>query len=154
MQQIALAASICRQFEGVRLTAYLCPAGVPTLGIGSTGPDIKLGMTCTVEWAEQRLLKDLAGFWRGVAAASPILLTQPAQRQAAVLDWTYNLGLGRYKSSTFRRMVNAGRWTDAANEIRKWVYGGGKKLKGLVLRRDVEARFLLLATMIESGASP
>lgn len=153
--QVPLAAAICRPFEGLRLKAYLCPAGVPTLGYGSTGPDIKLGMTCDKAWAEQRLLKDLGWFWSEVVRASPILLTQPPARGAAVLDWTYNLGAGRYRASTLRKRINAGRWEDAAREMRKWVYGGGKKLRGLELRRDEEVRYLLLlAGVVESGALP
>lgn len=148
--QVPLAATICRQFEGLRLKAYLCPAGVPTLGYGSTGPDIKLGMTCDKLWAEQRLLKDLSWFWSEVYKASPILLTQPPARGAAVLDWTYNLGAGRYRASTLRKRINAGRWEDAASEMRKWVYGGGKKLRGLELRREEEVRYLLLlADMVQ-----
>lgn len=155
MNQIDVAGALCRQFEGLRLKAYLCPAGVPTLGYGSTGPDIRLGMSCDRLWAEQRLQRDLASFWREVYRASPVLLAQPAGRGGAVLDWTYNLGATRYRSSTLRRRVDAGRWQDAANEMRKWVYGGGKKLRGLELRREEEVRyFLLLADMIETGSVP
>lgn len=155
MSPIDVASSLSRQFEGLRLKAYLCPAGVPTLGYGSTGPDIKLGMTCDKLWAEQRLQKDLGWFWREVVRTSPVLLTQPAGRGGAVLDWTYNLGAARYKSSTFRKRVDAGRWSDAANELRKWVYGGGKKLRGLELRREEEVKhLLLLADMIEMGSVP
>lgn len=152
MGPIETASTLTRQFEGLRLKAYLCPAGVPTLGYGSTGPDIKLGMTCSREWAEQRMLMDLAAYWARVRNTSPILLTQSGERGGAVLDWAYNLGTARYASSTFRRRVDAQRWVDAANELRKWVYAGGKKLRGLELRREEEVKyFLLMADMVELG---
>ena len=152
MTAILVAGKLTRQFEGLRLRAYLCPAGVPTIGYGSTGPDIKLGMTCDKLWAEQRLQRDLSAFWSRTVRTSPILLAQPAARGGAVLDWDYNLGTARYASSTFAKRVNAGRWKDAAAEMRKWVYGGGKKLRGLELRREEEVRyFLLLADMVEFG---
>lgn len=153
--QLLLASQLCRRFEGYRDRAYVDCVGVVTIGYGSTGPDIKLGMTCDKLWAEQRLLKDLSWFWSEVYKASPILLTQPPMRGAAVLDWTYNLGAGRYRASTLRKRVNAGRWDDAAAEMRKWVYGGGKKLRGLELRRDEEVKYLLLlADIVETGALP
>lgn len=150
---IEIATGLCEQFEGLRLKAYLCPAGVPTLGFGSTGKDIKLGMTCDRAWAYQRLQTDLAGFLtRDVLRTCPRLVNEPAPRIAAVLDWTYNLGGARLRSSSFGRRINEGQWGAAAAELRKWVYGGGKKLRGLELRREEEVRyFLLLADMIERG---
>lgn len=150
---IAIATKLCEEFEGLRLKAYLCPAGVPTLGFGSTGADIKLGMTCDRAWAYQRLRSDLARFLtRDVLPTCPILATQPACRVAAVLDWTYNLGGGRLRSSSMTKRINKGDWAGAAKELRKWVYGGGKKLRGLELRREAEVQhFMLLADMLEQG---
>lgn len=151
---IGIAIRLCEKYEGCRLQAYLCPAGVPTLGFGSTGADIKLGMTCTRAWAYQRLTSDLATFlFRDVYAACPNLMFEPAPRIAAVLDWTYNLGGARLRSSTMARHIRAKRWAAAAREMRKWVYGGGRKLRGLELRREEEVRyFLQLADMLEYAA--
>lgn len=149
---IGIATKLCEKYEGLRTKAYLCPAGVPTLGFGSTGKDIKLGMTCTPAWAYQRLHTDLAGFLLSVYGTCPTLVGQPDARTAAVLDWTYNLGGARLRSSTMAKRINARRWADAAHEMRKWVYAGGKKLRGLELRREEEVRlFLQLADMLENG---
>lgn len=57
---------------------------------------------------------------------------------AAILDFTYNLGEGRLRTSTLRRYVKAGDWERVRIELAKWVNGGGKKLKGLVIRRAAE----------------
>ena len=60
------------------------------------------------------------------------------QRIAALIDFTFNLGVGRLKGSTLRRKVNAGDWEAVPAELRKWTRGGGKVLRGLVIRREAE----------------
>lgn len=60
----------------------------------------------------------------------------------AITDYLYNLGATRYKSSTLKRRVDAGDWEGARHELSKWVYGGGKKLPGLVARRAAESLLL------------
>jgi lysozyme len=64
------------------------------------------------------------------------------ERLAAILDFTFNLGAGNLASSTLRQRINAGRWDDVPTELRKWVRGGGKVLKGLVLRREAEIELI------------
>jgi len=73
---------------------------------------------------------------------SPILLSQDPNRLAALADFVFNLGSGRYAASTLRRRVNAGDWTGAADQLHRWVWGGGKKLPGLIRRRAVESVLL------------
>lgn len=73
----------------------------------------------------------------------PVLGTESEVRLAAIVDFTFNLGPGRLQTSTLRRRVNQRDWTAAASELRRWVYGGGKVLTGLVARREAE-RVLLL----------
>ncbi|MCX7858441.1 MAG: lysozyme, partial [Deltaproteobacteria bacterium] len=65
----------------------------------------------------------------------------------AVVDFAFNLGLGRLQYSTLRKRINEENWDEAKNELMKWVYAGGKKLSGLVKRRQVEASFLNVVTM-------
>jgi lysozyme len=72
-----------------------------------------------------------------------VLATEPERRLAAIVDFTFNLGAGRLQTSTLRRRVNQRDWVAAASELRRWVYGGGRVLPGLVTRREAEA--LLLA---------
>lgn len=124
-----------RRFEGLRLRAYLCPAGIPTIGYGATGPDIKLGMTWTAAEAEARLQRDTLHY---LTAAQKLCPGATWGRLEALADFAFNLGPTRLAGSTLRRKVNRGDWAGAAVEIEKWVFGGGRKLPGLMLRRHAE----------------
>ena len=65
----------------------------------------------------------------------PTLVTEPEGWLASIVDFTFNLGAGRLQTSTLRRRVNQRDWSGAAIELRRWVYGGGKVLPGLIIRR-------------------
>jgi lysozyme len=64
------------------------------------------------------------------------------ERAAALIDFAFNLGLGRLKSSTLRKRVNSGQWGLVPRELKKWNMGGGKVLRGLTLRREAECRLI------------
>lgn len=140
---IKVAAALARRFEGLYLTPYLCPAGVPTIGYGATyyedGTPVRLAdPPITRERAEQLLL------WMvRTRYLPPVLKLCPAvdtpERLAALIDFAFNLGVGALRASTLRRRVNDGRWADVPAELRKWVMAGGRRLRGLVLRREAEA---------------
>lgn len=130
---------LIRRFEGLRLKAYLCPAGVLTCGYGSTGPDIKPDTAWTREQAEARMLADAARF---TAAADKLCPGLPEPARAAAADFAYNLGATRLAGSTLRRKLNARDWQGARGELAKWVRGGGRVLPGLVVRRAAEAALL------------
>ncbi|MBF6561450.1 MAG: lysozyme [Candidatus Binataceae bacterium] len=130
---------LVRQFEGCRLVPYLCPAGVWTCGWGSTGPDVFPGRAWTQEYADWRLEQDARKFAYGALILCPKLR---GDALCAIADFAYNLGLGRLKTSTLRRRLNAGDMRGARIELAKWVRGGGKILPGLVRRRAAEAAFL------------
>lgn len=130
-----------RRFEGCKLNAYLCPAGVWTCGWGATGPDVVKGTVWTQEQADTRLIHDATRFMFDACAQSPVLWFDENKR-SAITDFCFNLGTSRYKASTLRRRVNAGDWEGAQEELQKWVWGGGKKLPGLVLRRHEEGLLL------------
>lgn len=72
-----------------------------------------------------------------------MLATQPERQLAAIVDFTFNLGAGRLQASTLRRRVNQLAWGAAAVELHRWVYGGGRVLPGLVVRRQAEVDLLL-----------
>lgn len=131
--------SIIRRFEGLRLKAYYCPAGVLTCGYGTTGPDIKKDTTWTKEQSEQRMESDALKFVAGTKKLCPSLIGNNLE---AISDFSYNLGLTRLAGSTLRRKLRAGDIECAKKELKKWVRGGGKILPGLVLRREVEASLL------------
>ena len=76
----------------------------------------------------------------------PVLATEPEGRLAAIVDFTFNLGGGRLQTSTLRRRVNQRDWAAAAMELRRWVYGGGRVLPGLVARREAEVPLILRST--------
>lgn len=130
---------LIKRFEGLRLRAYLCPAGVWTCGWGSTGPDIKPGTVWTREQADARMYLDAAKYFSAAVQLCP--RGTPTQL-AALADFAYNLGATRLASSTLRRKFNAGDIVGARTELGRWVYGGGVKLPGLVLRRQLEAALL------------
>lgn len=134
--------ALIRKFEGLRLKPYLCPAGVPTIGYGHTGKDVTLGMAPISEPVAEALMhQDADVFARAAGNLSPVLWFDE-DKHAAIADFCFNLGTTRYKVSTLRRRVNAGDWEGAANELEKWVWGGGRKLPGLVARRKAEAKLL------------
>jgi lysozyme len=133
---------LIRRFEGLRLRPYLCPAGVPTIGYGHTGPEVTMrSPPISRSLAEAWLEEDAARACAMAIRISPALAIDRA-RLAAIADFVYNLGSGRYKASTLRRRVDAGDWDDAAEQLGRWVWGGGRKLPGLVTRRAAEAVLL------------
>lgn len=130
---------LIRRFEGCKLRAYLCPAGVWTIGWGSTGPDVAPGDVWTQEQADARMKADALRFAKGTLILCPSLR---GVALCAIADFAYNLGLGRLKTSTLRRKINTGEWDSIAAELAKWTRGGGKVLPGLVKRRAAEIALL------------
>ena len=92
------------------------------------------------------LAADMADAFRATLRFCPVLAAEPEGRLAAIVDFTFNLGAGRLQASTLRRRVNQRDWAGTALELRRWIYGGGKVLPGLVLMREVDALLLLWAT--------
>ncbi len=146
----AVAVDVVKRYEGlhkvvrraprVAVAPYICPAGYWTIGYGhlcsADHPVIDEAV------AEQYLRLDLKVALDAAARHSPLLLRAGDDRLGAIVSFIFNLGAGRYQASTLRRRVNEGAWPAAAREIRRWVYAGGKKLPGLVARREVEALML------------
>lgn len=139
MNELATLYALIRRFEGCQLMPYLCPAGVWTCGWGSTGPDVFPGKPWTQEYADKRLELDAVRFTKGTLGLCPSL---DGEALCAITDFSYNLGLGRLRASTLRTRINDGDLDRAKTELRKWVKGGGKVLRGLVLRREAEAALL------------
>ena len=129
--------------RGTEITAipYVCPAGFWTIGYGHLC-DPKHPPITEAE-AEVYLALDLQSALAATLRFCPVLATEPEERLAAIVDFTINLGAGRLQTSTLRRRINQRDWTSAASELRRWVYGGGKVLPGLVARREAEAAWLL-----------
>ena len=130
---------LIRKFEGCKLMPYFCPAGVLTCGWGRTGADIVLGTAWTQEYADHRMISDGKRFAVGTLKLCPNL---SGNQLCAIADFSYNLGLGRLRSSTLRKKINASDVEGACAELMKWTKGGGKVLSGLVKRRAAEIALL------------
>ena len=119
---------------------YLCPAGYWTVGWGHLcKPDQP--QISRME-GEIWLAKDLQTAYAATLSLCPNLLHESDSRVAAITDFTFNLGRGRLAASTLRRRILAGNWEAAKVELGRWIYGGGRILPGLVLRRAAEAQML------------
>ncbi len=119
-----------------RAHPYVCPAGFWTIGYGHLC-DPKHPPIAEAE-AEAYLALDLQAALAATLRYCPVLATEPERRLAAIVDFTFNLGAGRLQTSTLRRRINQRDWNASATDLRRWVYGGGKVLQGLVARREVE----------------
>ena len=144
MSALEILLKLIRDSEGCKLTAYQCRGGVWTVGWGYTGTDIKKGLVWTQEKADECLLVTAMGVLNQAIKASPILATANMEKQAAIADFIYNLGVGNYAKSTLKKRVDAGNWLAASSEIKKWNKAAGKELKGLIVRRQKEADLLLM----------
>lgn len=126
-------------FEALRLKAYMpTPNDVPTIGYGSTGPDIRLGITWTQQQADERFEADLARFSAGVAKLLGAAPTTQAQFDA-LTSFAYNVGLEALKNSTLLRMHRDGEYENARLQFARWNKQAGKALNGLTRRRAGEA---------------
>ena len=136
MDWLALALPLVKRWEGCKLSAYLCPANVWTVGYGATGPDVRQGVVWTQEKAESRLRSDLSGF--GARVDALVLVDLSAPQMASLAALAYNIGINAFRASTLLRKLNAGDYAGAAKEFDKWIRGGGRVLPGLVKRRADE----------------
>lgn len=127
--------ALIRQFEGLRLLAYKCAAGVPSIGYGHTRT-AKMGQSITQERAEELLREDVARFEAAVSRLVKVPLTQ--DQHDALVSFAFNLGAKALEKSTLLRLLNAGDYSGTAAQFDRWVYASGKKLSGLVKRRAAE----------------
>ena len=136
--------ALIKQFEGLRLDAYICPAGVPTIGYGTTkvnGQSVKVPSTITESQANNYLQSDVKTFEQAVNSAVTVPVTQ--NQFDALVSFTYNLGPGNLRSSTLLKKLNAKDYAGAADEFPKWNKSGGKELAGLTRRRNAERDLFL-----------
>lgn len=139
---IEIASDIARRFEGLYLSPYLCPAGVPTIGFGATyyedGSKVSLSdKPITRERADALMAWHL----EKVYLPAVLMLCPGADttgRLAALIDFAFNCGVGNLRSSTLRKLVNAGEWIDVPAQFRRWNKAGGRVMRGLTLRREAE----------------
>lgn len=147
------AVELAKRFEGFhkvpkndpgRAHPYICPAGYWTIGYGHLCDPKHSPITKTE--AEVYLAHDLQTALGATLRYCPVLAAEPEGRLAAIVDFTFNLGAGRLQTSTLRRRINQRDWDRAVRELRRWVFGGGKVLPGLVTRREAEVTWLIRNT--------
>lgn len=158
--KLDLAQQLCERFEGLHRVGrdglvypYICPAGYPTQGYGTvwrpdgrkvTMADAPISPATARAWLVHELLHTYApGVVRQCPGLVPLAyLEDDWGAFCAVVDFAYNLGVGRLQTSTLRRRINALDWPGAREELARWVRGGGRVLPGLVRRRAAEAALM------------
>jgi lysozyme len=138
--------NLIKEFEGCKLTAYKCPAGIWTIGYGTTaaahvGIDPQEGMTISQKDAEKYLKLAIEKFAEAIKPA----ITRPINENefGAFVSLAYNIGSGAFKKSSALRHFNAGETEKAADALLLWNKAGGKVLSGLVRRRAAERALFL-----------
>lgn len=139
------AIDIIQRWEGLRLEAYKCPAGIPTIGFGHTSaagePKVFMGMKITRQEAADILVKDLVKY---EAAVTRALTRVPNENQfSAMVSLCYNIGPGAFAGSSIAKRFNQGDVEGAAEAFLLWNKAGGQVLKGLVNRRADERKLFL-----------
>ena len=135
---------IC-EFEGKRLVAYDDGVGVWTIGFGTikypNGVRVKKGDTCTLDQAKEYMRHDLIEFEHTVNSSVKVPLNQ--NQFDALVSLAYNIGSSAFKSSALVKKLNTGDYQGAADQFNVWINAGGKRMQGLVNRRDREKLLFL-----------
>lgn len=127
--------NLIAQFEGLRLKAYKDVVGIPTIGYGHI-KGVKMGDVITKEQALDMLHEEVNEYSDAVDKYVKVPLTQ--QQFDVLVSFTYNMGIGAFKDSTLLRYLNMGMYEDAARQILRWIWAGGRQIDGLVNRRNIE----------------
>lgn len=135
--------NLIKRFEGLRLTAYKCSAGVDTIGYGHTGPEVKPGLRITEEEAEKLLWNDTESAQQTVSSFVNVKLNQ--NEYDALVSFTFNVGPTAFVNSTLLKLLNHGADRKVvAGEFGRWVKAGGDQaVPGLVRRREEEKKLFL-----------
>lgn len=125
--------------EGLVLQPYADPVGLQTTCVGHL---VVKGEKVKTSYTEEECMEIFASDWKkhlkqidSAVKGQGGTFASEWQRQA-LNDFTFNLGINSVKGSTLLRLVNQGKHKEACEQLTRWVYAGGKKLKGLVIRRD------------------
>ena len=129
------------KWEGFSDKAYIPVAGdVPTIGFGST-EGVKMGDTITPQKALERLMRDVGVAESAIGRCVKVPLSQGEYN--AFTAFAFNVGAEAFCSSTLVKKLNAGDYAGACQELRRWVYVDGRRVPGLVNRREAEYRLCM-----------
>ena len=137
---------LIKQFESFRAAPYLCSAGVPTIGYGTTvypnGIKVKLSdQKITQQLAETFLQHHVNAIEKDVSRLVKVTLSQ--NQFDALMSFVYNVGLGAFRDSTLLKLLNAGDIDGASKQFERWNKAGGKIVDGLTNRRNAEKALFL-----------
>lgn len=137
MKASVYAYELIKQFEGLRLKAYLCPAGIWTIGYGHTS-GVSPNSFITIQEADEYLHRDVATIEMQLNKLNLIL------RQCqwdAIISFVFNVGIGNFESSTLLAKIRINPEDNSIiDEFLRWVYANGKVMKGLQKRRLAEMK--------------
>ncbi len=136
---LTAAVALVGWYEGRSLVAYIDPVGIPTICEGFTH-GVKMGDVATPAQCDALTRQEVARALAVVDASAPGLPDGP---RVALASFVYNVGPGAYNGSTLLRKLRAGDVIGACKELPRWVYAGGRKLAGLVKRRNAEMQICL-----------
>lgn len=136
---LAAAVSVVGYFEGRELVGYVDPVGIPTVCYGHTQTAV-VGQQLTDAECERLLMEDLG---HALAVVDRHLPDAPPLTRAALGSFVYNVGQGAFEQSTLLRHARTDNWVAACNELPRWVYAGGRELRGLKRRRQAEQALCL-----------
>jgi lysozyme len=134
---LVIAVGLIKEFEGLRLEAYICPAGVWTIGYGTTD-GIKQGMKISLEEAEDLLANECQRFYNGVLEEVGNICNE--RQIGALISFVYNVGVGAFEGSTLLKVIKKNpNDVHIKNEFMRWVFANGKMMRGIERRRKAEA---------------
>lgn len=132
--------NLIKEAEGLRLDAYRCPAGIPTIGWGHT-KGVKLGQHITVQQAEDMLVEDIAPIER---LLNGLKINFRQEQFDALVSWIFNFGEGKFRGSTmYKRIIANAKDEEITDQLVKWINAAGRPLLGLMKRRVAEANLFI-----------
>lgn len=143
-----------KRWEGVRYDVYKDVAGYPTVGVGHLirpEDNLKLGDTITDARVDELLRADVAVAEKAINDRVKVPLTQ--NQFNALVSFVFNVGVGAFAQSGLLRALNAGNYEGAAKQFMKWVFAGGRIVKGLENRRSAEKELFLTKEKIDESNS-
>ena len=128
------------ELEGEHSEAYLCPSGIPTIGVGLTtypsGEKVKIGDKITKEQSREYLKQTLETFEKQIVL---LLNHLPLPRKAldSLIIFTFNVGISAFSKSSLLKEIkkNRNNLKEIEKQFNRWVYSGDRVLQGLIIRR-------------------
>jgi lysozyme len=121
--------------EGFHQEVYLDPVNLPTVCVGRMDRSLKLGQKFSIEECMEMFAEDWKKHQRQLDSVVKVPYASEWQKES-LTDFTFNVGLGNVRSSTLIKLLNQNKHVEACRQLTRWVYAGGRTLRGLVTRRQ------------------